>query len=134
MLLSTGATVLSMVIILATEGNLALYWTSPPAVVRGLLLAGAVNAVSVLAITQALALSPWAVVMSIGRLNVVLSPLAAVLLLGEYINALMSIGILLVVLGVIAVQLGQALGERRFEDASSGEKKEQKLPRERRPA
>ncbi len=87
-----------------------------------------------LAITEALALSPWAVVTSISRLSVVLSPLAAVLLLGEHINALMSVGILLVVLGVIAVQWGQTLGERRFEDASTGEKKEQKLPRERRPA
>ena len=82
MLLSTGTAVLSMIVVLSFQGRLSLYWTSPPEVIRNLLLAGIINAVSVLAITQALALSPWAVVMSIGRLDVVLSPLAAVLLLG----------------------------------------------------
>jgi len=116
MLLSTATAVLSMLGILAIKGQLALYWSSPPAVVRDLLGAGIVNIVSLLAITQALKLSPWAVVTSITRLSVVLSPLAAVLFLGEHINTLMAFGILLVVLGVIAVQLGQAQGERRLRE------------------
>lgn len=120
MLLSTGTAVLSMIIVLGAQGKLVLYWTSPPEVVRDLLLAGVINAVSLLAITQSLALSPWAVVTSITRLGVVLSPLAAVLLLGEHVNAPMLVGILLVVLGVVAVQWGQALGERRLEEASNG--------------
>lgn len=134
MLLSTGTAVISMAIVLCIQGSLTLYWTSPPEVVRDLLLAGVVNAVSVLAITQALALSPWAVVMSITRLSVVLSPLAAVLLLDEHINTPMLIGILLVVLGVIAVQWGQVLGERRLGASQTGEKTEQTLPSQRRRA
>lgn len=113
MLLSTGTAILSMIAVLALQGQLSLYWTSPPAVVRDLLLAGVINAVSVLAITQALALSPWAVVTSVNRLSVVLAPLAAVAFLDESINLLMSAGILLVVVGVILVQWGQARGVRR---------------------
>jgi drug/metabolite transporter (DMT)-like permease len=113
MLLSTGIAVLSMVIVLGLQGELSLYWTSPPSVVRDLLLAGVINAVSVLAITQALALSPWAIVTSISRLSVVLAPLAAVLFLDESINLLMVLGILLVVGGVILVQWGQARGRRQ---------------------
>ena len=137
MLLSTAVAILSMVIVQGTQGRLALYWTSPPEVVRDLLLAGAVNAVSLLAITQALALSPWAVAMTITRLSVVFSPLAAVVFLGEHINAIMFAGILLVVLGVIAVQWGQALGQRRLDEAATAEKdaeKEKKrIPFERTP-
>ena len=128
MLLSTGVAVLSMIIVLGAQGRLSLYWTSPPEVVRDLLLAGVINAVSVLAITQSLALSPWAVAMSIGRLSVVLAPLAAVLLLGEHINGIMLIGIVLVVLGVLAVQWGQAVGERRLRGASDEDKEEGRTP------
>ena len=119
MLLSTGVAVLSMIIVLGAQGKLSLYWSSPPEVVRDLLLAGVINAVSVLAITQSLALSPWAVAMSIGRLSVVLAPLAAVLLLDEHMNASMLFGIFLVILGVLAVQWGQVLGRRRIEETST---------------
>jgi len=119
MLLSTGTAVLSMILVLGFQGRLSLYWTSSPEVVRDLLLAGIINAVSVLAITKSLELSPWAVAMSIGRLSVVLSPLAAVLFLGEHINASMLVGIFLVILGVLAVQWGQMIGRRRIEEASA---------------
>lgn len=111
MLLSTGTAIFSMVFILGMQGQIYRYWTSSPGVVRDLLLAGVINTISLLSITYALALSPWAIVTSISRLSVILAPLAAVLFLDEKLNSLMLFGIVLVVIGVICVQWGQARGK-----------------------
>lgn len=120
MWLSTGMAITSMFVVLAAQGQLSLYWSSPPEVVRDLFFAGLINTLSVLAITQALALSPWAVVTSISRLGVVTGPLAAMFLLGEHINGLMAVGILLVLLGVVVVQWGQARGKQHLPEPPLG--------------
>jgi len=113
MLLSTGTAVISMFFVLLVRGQLALYWTSPPAAVRDLGVAGLFNAMSLLAITQSLALTSWAVSTSISRLGTVTAPLAGLIFLREKINGPMWLGILVITVGVFVVQWGQVRGKRR---------------------
>jgi drug/metabolite transporter (DMT)-like permease len=114
MLLSTGTAVLSMFVLLLVRGQVALYWTSPPAVLRDLAIAGLFNAISLLAITQSLALCSWAVSTSISRLGTVVSPLAGLIFLHEQINTQMWLGIIVVTVGVFIVQWGQMRGAQQI--------------------
>jgi drug/metabolite transporter (DMT)-like permease len=113
MLLSTATAVVTMFVALVLRGRVDLYWTSPSAVVRDLFVAGLFNAMSLLAITQSLALTSWAVTTTIGRLGVVLAPLSAMIFLGESIYPLMWLGIATVTIGVFVVQWGQMKGKRQ---------------------
>jgi drug/metabolite transporter (DMT)-like permease len=112
MLISTATAVATMFLVLAMRGRLDLYYTSPPQAVRDLGVAGLFNAISLLSITQSLALSSWAVTTSISRLGTVLAPLAGMLFLDESINLIMWIGIVTITVSVFVVQWAQARGRR----------------------
>ncbi|MBU0495327.1 MAG: DMT family transporter [Chloroflexi bacterium] len=99
---AVGLAVLNLYLLLT--GNLGLYLTTPLAVQGAVLLAGLFNAVALVSITTALSLTSVASATTLNSLQIGLGPLLAWLLLGEQMNPLMGLGILVIAGGAIVVQ------------------------------
>ena len=89
---------------LLISGDLGLYLSTPLDVHLSLLLAGAFSAVALVCLTMALALTTVASATTLNSLQVALAPVIAWLFLGEELNPVIVIGVLLLLVGVMIVQ------------------------------
>ncbi len=101
------STLVGLVIIngyLLIAGNMNLYASTPRDVILTLLLAGTFSAVALLSLTTALSLTTVASATTINSLQGAFGPLIAWLFLGESLNLVIVVGILLMLVGVGFVQ------------------------------
>lgn len=96
---------------LLITGELGMYATTPPDVLLSLLVAGTFSAVALVSLATALALTTVASATTLNSLQVALAPLIAWLFLGEDLNFVMSVGILLILVGVIVVQRARVMAD-----------------------
>ncbi len=101
---ATGSGIVALNLYLLLTGDIGVYATTPPMAHVNLLLAGLLNAVALVSITTALSLTSVASATTLNSLQIGVAPLLAWLLLGEQLELLMAMGILLIVIGVIIVQ------------------------------
>ncbi len=108
---STLAGLIAINASLLVTGDIGLYASTPGDVVLSLLSAGLFNAVALISITSALALTTVVSATTLNSLQLALAPLIAWLFLGEELNLLMGAGILLILVGVLIVQRARSLVE-----------------------
>ena len=113
-----GLTILNGYLVLT--GEIGAYASTPANVLWSLLGAGLFNAAALIGITSALAFTTVASAMTLNSLQVAFGPLIAWLFIGEDLNPLMALGILLILVGVIVVQRVQGTGQND-EDSAVGE-------------
>jgi drug/metabolite transporter (DMT)-like permease len=89
---------------LLATGEIALYAETSASVILDLLVAGTFSAVALVCLTTALHLTTVASATTLNSLQVAFAPLIAWLFLGEPLNLVIGIGILLILVGVIIVQ------------------------------
>jgi len=89
---------------LLASGRMALYVTTSRTLVLSMLGAGVFNAIALIGLTSAFALTSVASATTIYSLQIAFAPLIAWLFAGEQMNAVMALGIVLIALGVIGVQ------------------------------
>jgi drug/metabolite transporter (DMT)-like permease len=89
---------------LLVTGDIGLYAATPTNALLSLLAAGSFSAVALVCLTTALALTTVASATTLNSLQVVFAPLIAWLFLEEALNLVIVVGILLILVGVIAVQ------------------------------
>lgn len=106
---STGTLVLFSIVILSGQSQ-QMFNTSWDTI-GTLLLAGVLSAVALYAGAQAYVHTTVASVATISSTNPVIATLLAVILLNENFNALMAVGMLLTVIGIVYVQLTKKLPE-----------------------
>ena len=100
--LLTGIVSLNAYLLLT--GKIGLYVTTSRALLFTVLIAGLFNSVALISITSALSLTSVASANALNSLQVGLAPLIAWAFIGERMNLLMGLGILLVMGGVVVVQ------------------------------
>lgn len=98
----TGIVVLNAYLLLA--GDVGLYVATPPLLLLGVLVAGLFSMVALISYTSALSLTSVVSASTLNSLQVGLAPLIAWAFVGEKMNGLMGLGILLILGGVIVVQ------------------------------
>lgn len=101
----TGAITLNGYLLLT--GDIGLYLSTPWNIMASAALAGVLGMVGLFSLTSALALTTVASASTLNSLQVGLAPLIAWLFLGEGMNQLMALGILLIMGGVIVVQVSK---------------------------
>jgi drug/metabolite transporter (DMT)-like permease len=101
---TSGTALLCLNGYLLLSGQINAYTTTPSAPMVSSLVAGLFNAAALVCATSAFALTSVASASTLGSLQIAISPLLAWLFLGEKLNGIMAVGILLITLGVIAVQ------------------------------
>jgi drug/metabolite transporter (DMT)-like permease len=101
---TSGTALLCLNGYLLLSGQINAYPTTPSAPMVSSLVAGLFNAAALVCATSAFALTSVASASTLGSLQIAISPLIAWLFLGEHLNGIMAVGILLITLGVIAVQ------------------------------
>ncbi len=92
---------------MATGGNLAAYQAAPLHAYYFLALAGLFNIAAQISLTTALGLTQVASVSMVTSAGGVLTPLLGFLIFGDPLNAVMVLGVGLVIAGAILVQLGK---------------------------
>jgi drug/metabolite transporter (DMT)-like permease len=112
----TGIVLLNAYLLLM--GDIGLYVTTSPVLLLDVLVAGLFSMVALISLTSALALTSVASASTLSSLQVGLAPLIAWAFVGEEMNGLMGVGILLILAGVIVVQ--RARGRRRVETVDRG--------------
>ena len=85
-------------------GDIGLYASTPIDVLLSLLAAGIFSAVALICLTTALSLTTIASATTLNSLQVALAPLIAWMFLGEELNLVIGLGIVLILVGVIVVQ------------------------------
>ena len=95
---------------LLITGDLGLYASTPLNVYLSLLLAGTFSAVALVCLTMALSLTTVASATTLNSLQVALAPMIAALFLGEELNLIIGIGVLLILVGVMIVQWVRVTG------------------------
>jgi len=85
-------------------GDLGLYASTPLNVYLSLLIAGTFSATALVCLTMALAQTTVASATTLNSLQVALAPIIAGLFLGEDLNLLIGLGVLLILVGVTIVQ------------------------------
>jgi drug/metabolite transporter (DMT)-like permease len=98
-----AGTVALNVYLLLTDG-LGLYGATPPPVLFSALVAGLFNMLALVGITSALSLTSVVSASTLNSLQVGLAPLIAWVFVGEEMNPLMGMGILLILAGVMVAQ------------------------------
>jgi DME family drug/metabolite transporter len=89
---------------LFASGNSEVFTSTPPHLILNVLLAGLFNMLALIGITSALGLTSVASATTLGSLQVGIAPLLAWLFIGEDMNMLIGVGILLILGGVVYVQ------------------------------
>jgi drug/metabolite transporter (DMT)-like permease len=101
---TSGTALVCLNAYLLLSGQINSYATTPPAPVTSSLVAGLFNAAALVCATSAFALTSVASASALSSLQIAISPLIAWLFLGEKLNGVMALGILLITAGVIGVQ------------------------------
>jgi len=101
---ATGSGIIALNLYLSLTGDIGLYVTTPLTIQASVLLAGLLNTVALVSITTALSLTSVASANTLNSLQSGLAPLLAWLFLGEQLNLLMWVGILLITGGAVIVQ------------------------------
>ncbi len=101
---TSGTALVCLNAYLLLSGQISSYVTTPSAPVIGSLVAGLFNAAALVCATSAFALTSVASATTLSSLQIAISPLIAWLFLGEKMNGVMALGILLITLGVLGVQ------------------------------
>lgn len=91
-------------VLLLLTGRMGAYATTPAPVYLSLIGAGVFNTAALAGVTTALSLTTVASATTLNSLQVPLAPLIAWVFVGEQMNGLIGLGILLVLAGVIVVQ------------------------------
>jgi drug/metabolite transporter (DMT)-like permease len=94
---------------LLITGDISLYASTPMDVLVSLLAAGVFSAVALVCLTTALNLTTVASATTLNSLQVAIAPLIAWIFLGESMNLVVAVGILLIMVGVIVVQRARAM-------------------------
>jgi drug/metabolite transporter (DMT)-like permease len=101
---TSGTALVCLNVYLLLSGQISSYATTPSAPIQSTLVAGLFNAAALVCATSAFALTSVASATTLGSLQIAISPLIAWLFLGEKLNGVMALGILVITLGVIGVQ------------------------------
>jgi drug/metabolite transporter (DMT)-like permease len=101
---TSGTALVCLNAYLLLSGRIHSYVTTSSAPVMSSLVAGLFNAAALVCATSAFALTSVASATTLSSLQIAISPLIAWLFLGERMNGVMALGILLITLGVLAVQ------------------------------
>jgi drug/metabolite transporter (DMT)-like permease len=101
---TSGTALVCLNAYLLLSGQISSYVTTPSSPMISSLVAGLFNAAALVCATSAFALTSVASASTLGSLQIAASPLIAWLFLGEQLNGVMALGILLITLGVIGVQ------------------------------
>ena len=109
LLLALTVGLITLNVYMLITGQMDVYTTTALPLMRNVLLAGIFNMMALIGITSALGMTSIASASTLGSLQVGLAPVFAWLLLGEQMNFLIGIGILLILTGVIVVQISRAL-------------------------
>lgn len=98
-------------VLLLAQGNMRAYAETPARVYVDLLVAGLFSTAALIGVTTGLSLTTVASTTTLNSLQVALAPLIAWIFVGEQMNGLIGLGILLVLGGVILVQRARVTGE-----------------------
>ena len=101
---TSGTALVCLNLYLLLSGQIGAYLATPSAPMVSSLVAGLFNAAALVCSISAFALTSVASASTLGSLQIAASPLIAWLFLGEQLNGVMALGIILITLGVIGVQ------------------------------
>jgi len=96
------------------HNNLDYYTTISFNIIGKFLLAGVIGASAIICITTAMSLTEVASAITINSTQTALAPLIAFFILGESMNKMISLGILLIMMGVMIVQLKKPKGHNEI--------------------
>lgn len=102
--IATGSGIIVLNLYLLFTGQIDVYAATPVQAQGNVLLAGLLNTIALVSITTAFSLTSVTSATTLNSLQIGLAPLIAWLLLGEDLDWLMALGILLISIGVIIVQ------------------------------
>jgi drug/metabolite transporter (DMT)-like permease len=95
--------------VLLLQGKISLYATTPANLILKVITAGAFNMVALVSVTTALSLTTVVSASILSSLQAGIAPLIAWVFLGERMNLGLALGIVMILLGAIAVQQARAL-------------------------
>ncbi len=102
----TGIVVINLTMLL--RGTIAAYVTTLPALTLSVLAAGLMGVFALICLVSAFALTTVASANTINALQVAIAPLLAWAFLGERLNVVVGLGLLVILVGVIIVQQARA--------------------------